>query len=410
MDLDIIIVGAGPVGLCLARALRPTGLRVMLLEQQTEAALAEPAFDGREIALTHHSRQLMAELGLWSHIDPAHVSPLKDALILDGQPGPKQARMRISHDDAKHEPGELGYLVSNQHIRRAAYLTTMNNEADEEEGLAPAPQLRCEAKVGSVHADRDQAIVTLDSGETLTARLLVAADSRHSSTRRAMGISADLHDYGRTMLVCAMTHDRDHEHTAWEWFDHGQTLALLPMNPCPETGRFRSSVVLTLPHQDIQTLMHAETNTFNAEMTSRFSRQLGDMQVVSTRHAYPLVGVWPHRLVSTRFAAVGDAAVGMHPVTAHGFNLGLRSIEALSDIIIRQLSQGQDITHASALASYQRKHQNASRGLYMATHALAMLYTRDAGPARVLRQALIGVGERLPPFKRAVAASLTGLH
>ncbi|GAA6142376.1 5-demethoxyubiquinol-8 5-hydroxylase UbiM [Hydrogenophaga sp. 5NK40-0174] len=408
MDLDIIIVGAGPAGLCLARALRPTGLRVMLLEQQPETSLAEPAFDGREIALTHHSRQLMAELGLWSHIDPAHISPLKDALVLDGKPGPTQARMRISHDDARHQPGELGYLISNQHIRRAAFLAAMVD--GEDDSFGPPPALRCNAKVSAVQVTAEKATVTLDSSEALTARLLVAADSRHSSTRRSMGISADLHDYGRTMLVCAMTHEQDHEHTAWEWFDHGQTLALLPMNPCPETGLHRSSVVLTLPHQDIEALLQTDELAFNTEMGGRFAHQLGNMRLVSTRHAYPLVGVWPHRLVSTRFAAVGDAAVGMHPVTAHGFNLGLRSIEALSEIIRRQVACTQDIADTSALQRYQRTHQSASRGIYMATHALAMLYTRDVGPARVLRQALIGLGERLPPFKRAVAASLTGLH
>ncbi|MDV7390558.1 hypothetical protein RZS08_04355, partial [Arthrospira platensis SPKY1] len=106
-------------------------------------------------------------------------------------------------------------------------------------------------RVVQIRTDGQAAHTMLDDGQTLKARLAVAADSRHSSTRRAMGIGADLHDYGRAMLVCPMTHDKDHLHTAWEWFDHGQTLALLPMNTCPHSGRYRSSVVLTLPSQDI---------------------------------------------------------------------------------------------------------------------------------------------------------------
>ena len=198
------------------------------------------------------------------------------------------------------------------------------------DGEGPAPQLRCGQQVTGIQTDAQSARLTLAGGETLSARLVVAADSRHSSTRRAMGIAADMHDYGRTMLVCNMTHERPHEETAWEWFDHGQTLALLPMNPDPVSGRPRSSVVLTLPHQAIQPLLGLDEAAFGLEMTRRFGGQLGDMRLVSTRHAYPLVGVWARRFVAQRFAVVGDAAVGMHPVTAHGFNLGLRSIDTLS--------------------------------------------------------------------------------
>ncbi len=404
MDFDLIIIGAGPAGLCLARALRGSGLRLCLIEQGSRGSLASPAFDGREIALTQHSAQLLRRLGIWPLLGHAHIAPLRDALVLDGGAGRGQQRMRISHTLSPRP--ELGHLVANHHIRRAAFEAAL--AADDATGATPS--LRCGEQVTQVHTDAGAARVTLASGETLTAPLLVAADSRHSSSRRAMGIPADLHDYGRTMLVCTMTHQQPHFETAWEWFDHGQTLALLPMNPCPQTGLPRSSVVLTLPSQELQPLMDLPEAAFNAAMTQRFGHQLGAMHLASTRHAYPLVGVWARRLVAQRFAVVGDAAVGMHPVTAHGFNLGLRSIDTLSKALIQARQKGQDIASPALLQRYQRSHQNASRGLYMATHALATLYTRDEAPARLLRQALVGLGEHFTPFKRAVAASLTGLH
>lgn len=400
MDFDLIIIGAGPAGLSLARALRGSGLRLCLIEQQPLAALQNPAFDGREIALTQHSAHLLRQLGIWPLLGEANVAPLRDALVLDGGAGPGQQRMTISHQLSPRT--ELGFLVANHQIRRAVFEAAM--EAGDE------PELLCGEQVAQVHADAQGARVTLASGRTLGARLLVAADSRHSSTRRAMGIPADLHDYGRTMLVCNMTHQQPHHQTAWEWFDHGQTLALLPMNPDPASGLPRSSVVLTLPSQALQPLMDLPEAAFNQEMTRRFDHQLGAMQLTSTRHAYPLVGVWARRLVAQRFAVVGDAAVGMHPVTAHGFNLGLRSIETLAPALIQAHQQGQDIASPSLLQRYQRQHQSASRGLYLATHALATLYTREETPARLLRQAMVGLGERFTPFKRAVAASLTGLH
>ena len=207
-----------------------------------------------------------------------------------------------------------------------------------------------------------------------------------------------------------MTHALPHHETAWEWFDHGQTLALLPMNPCPNSGLPRSSVVLTLPHRELQPLMDMEESAFNTAIGQRFAHQLGAMQLSSTRHTYPLVGVWAQRFVAQRFAVVGDAAVGMHPVTAHGFNLGLRSVETLAKLLTAAHQKGQDIAAPDLLRRYQTQHRFTSRGLYMATHALATLYTREEAPARWLRRAMLGAGERFTPFKRAVAASLTGLH
>lgn len=402
MDFDLIIIGAGPAGLSLARALRSSGLRTALIEQQSREALENPAFDGREIALTQHSAHLLRQLGIWPRLGDAHIAPLRDALVLDGGVGAGQQRMLISHRLGSRP--ELGFLVANHHIRRAAFEAVMNAE----DGATPS--LRCGEQVTQIHTDAQGARIRLASGDTLAAPLVVAADSRHSATRRAMGIPADLHDYGRTMLVCNMTHEQPHFETAWEWFDHGQTLALLPMNPCHATGQPRSSVVLTLPSQELQPLMDLPEAGFNAAMAQRFGHQLGRMRLSSTRHAYPLVGVWARRLVAQRFAVVGDAAVGMHPVTAHGFNLGLRSIDTLSSGLIQARQRGQDIASPALLQRYQRQHQNASRGLYLATHALAMLYTREETPARLLRQAMVGLGERFTPFKRAVAASLTGLH
>ncbi|MDD3785827.1 MAG: 5-demethoxyubiquinol-8 5-hydroxylase UbiM [Hydrogenophaga sp.] len=406
MEFDILVTGAGPAGLCLARALRGSGLRVALVDTQAREALADAAFDGREIALTHHSRAILQRLGIWDRIPDEHIAPLRDALVMNGAPGPAQTRMRIGHEHGG-EP-QLGFLVGNWQIRRAAFAAAM--AAADADGRPPELFDACQmVRVGTAGPDSSWAEAELKDGRHLRARLLVAADSRHSLTRRAMGIAADLHDYGRSMLLCAMTHEQPHDHAAWEWFDHGQTLALLPMNPCPVSGRPRASVVLTLPHRDVEALAALSEAEFEQAIGARFSHQLGPMRLASTRHVYPLVGVWPRRLVAPRFAAVGDAAVGMHPVTAHGFNLGLRSIDALSEGILRARQRGLDIADATMLRRYERTHQSTSRGLFMATHAVATLYTREDPVARLLRRTMLGLGERLTPFKRVVAASLTGI-
>ena len=225
-----------------------------------------------------------------------------------------------------------------------------------------------------------------------------------------MGIAADMHDFGRTMLVCNMTHERAHEHVAWEWFDYGQTLALLPMNDDPVTGMHRSSVVLTLPSRDMDAVLDMEDNVFNSDMTRRFAGRLGAMTLTSTRHAYPLVGVYPRHLVAQRFACIGDAAVGMHPVTAHGFNFGLLGIETLSQALIQAHAQGRDIGHPALLARYERTHMLSTRPLYLATQAIVKLYTFEHPVARLVRDGMLRLGQRITPFRRAIAAQLTGLH
>ncbi len=388
VDFDIVVVGAGPAGLCFARALAGTPLRIGLVETQSVASLAEPAFDGREIALTHFSVGVLQQLGIWERFPRADVSPLRDARVING---PSLQGLRIEHHHGNK--AELGYLISNHHIRKAAYGAAT---------ACPNVTVIAEGRVSDLFTDHAGGTLTLASGDRIRASLIVAADSRFSATRRAMGIAARMHDFGKVMMVCSMDHDRPHDHVAWEWFDYGQTLALLPMNG------HRSSVVVTLPHHEMQPLLAMEPDAFNQAMSTRFAHRLGAMRLASTRHSYPLVAVYADQFVAQRFALVGDAAVGMHPVTAHGFNFGLRGADTLARGIRGAVHNGTDIAAPALLKAYQRAHRRATLPLFVATHAIARLYTSESMPSRTLRDVLIGVGQRVTPFKKLVAATLTG--
>lgn len=384
---DIAVIGAGPSALSFAAALRDVPLRLVLIDPLPRVALADPPYDGREIALTRRSVALMQETGLWERIEAAAKAPLRGARVYNG---PAREPLEIGLPEGAS--GELGYLVSNHLIRRAAF---------EQATGQPNVTLLAGTSVEAVDVAGDGAALRLADGRRLRARLVVAADSRFSATRRAMGIATRMHDFGKTMLVCRMEHEVPHGAIAWEWFGHHQTLALLPLaGDC-------SSVVLTLPHHEIVAAQALSPGDFGLEMQRRFEGRLGRMVLASERHAYPLVATYPQRFVAARYAVIGDAAVGMHPVTAHGYNFALLSCDALARRLRTAVARGEDIGAPGLLEGYEREHRRATRPLFLATNAVVALYTNDTAPARLLRGALHGFARRFPPVGGALSNMLT---
>lgn len=386
MNVDIVVVGAGPAGLCMARSLADTGLSIMVVEQQPLAALREPPFDGREIALTQRSVRILRELGLWDHLGAADVSPLRSARVLNG--GSLRGLNVVPSTTGE---AELGFLVPNDRIRRAAYAAIED---------VPHLTLVCDTSVSALSMASELPRLTLGNGTSVEARLVIAADSRFSQLRRDAGIAADMHDFGKSMLVCRMALEKPHGQEALEWFDHGQTLALLPLH------HGEASVVLTLPGQAIKSLLAMDEEHFGEEMHRRFQGRFGRMRLTSTRHAYPLVATYARRFVMSRLALIGDAAVGMHPVTAHGFNLGLLSVETLAREIRQAHAAGENIAAYDLLRRYQHAHRLATRPLYLATLGIVKLFTDDRLPARLIRGALLQASQATPPFRLTLARML----
>ena len=375
-ERDVVVIGAGPAGLALACALADIGLDVTVLEQQPAAAIEAPAEDGREIAVTHRARAIMERLGLWSALPADAIAPLREACVLDGN---RTQPLRFAARD--QSGGPLGWLVPNHRIRAAALAAAR---------ARPAVRLRCDARVAGLELGAQRARVTLADGEPVEAALAVAADSRFSQTRRLAGIGASMRDFGRSVIVACMAHDKPHDATAWECFRYGNTLALLPMR-----GE-RSSVVLTVSSDAAARWLAMDDAEFGARVTDQAGERLGRMRLAGKRHHYPLVGAYAHRFVAQRFALIGDAAVGMHPVTAHGWNFGLYGVEVLARELGAALARGHDVGAPAALAAYERAHRRATWPIYMGTNALVTLFTDDRAPARFARQAVLDAVTRLP--------------
>jgi ubiquinone biosynthesis UbiH/UbiF/VisC/COQ6 family hydroxylase len=375
---DVLICGAGPAGLALGCALHDRGWRVRVLEQAAEATLAEPADDGREIALTHRSRALLERLGLWQRL--TEMASLRRANVRSSG-----SKLPLPFESADAQ--DLGWLVPNRQLRAAAW-------AGAQERGVP---VQCGQTVVGFERDAAQAALLTRTGERYAAPLVVAADSRFSPVRRLAGIGARHQDFGRSALLVPLSHSLDHGGLAQECFLEGHTLALLPM-----LGE-RSAAVWTVSNAALPGVQAMDDTQLAAAIESAAEGRLGAMTVAGARHVYPLVAVWAERFVGPRFALIGDAAVGMHPVTAHGYNLGLYGIEALA----RQLQPGRDPGEFGPLLAFEREHRWASRPIYAGTNALVKFFTDDRAPVLALRRAVIDVARYLPPLRAAIARRLT---
>jgi ubiquinone biosynthesis UbiH/UbiF/VisC/COQ6 family hydroxylase len=383
-DCDVAVIGAGPAGLSFARLLAGSGLSVVLVERAPEASIADPAFDGREIALTHRSQEILAAIGAWDRIPAAEMAPLKRARVQDGA-----SPFVLDFTPPGETP--LGILVPNHLIRKALY------DAVQSESCAT---LLAGVAVTAVETSPRGGVLTLADGRAIHARLVIAADTRLSEARRQMGIATRMRDFGKSMLVARVAHEKPHDGIATEWFGRGQTVAMLPLR-----GDV-SSIVLTLSAREIADLMAMTPERFGADATRRTDGRWGALTLAGTRHAYPLVTTYAMRFVGTRFALIGDAAVGMHPVTAHGFNFGLAGAQRLADQVRASLARGRDIADPGGLLRYEMAHRRATVPLYAATNTIASLYTDDRAPARLVRGAVLRLGAALSPVRRLVTAQL----
>ena len=282
--------------------------------------------------------------------------------------------------------------MPNHLIRRAAWLAA---------GTRPNVRVECDARVTAVNVGAQRAQLSLSDGRLLHAPLVVAADSRLSQTRRWAGIGASMHDFGRSVVAGRLAHEHDNEGVAWECFRHGDALALLPMNDR------RVSAVVTVPSDQARHWLALDDAAFAARVQSNANARLGTMRAAGPRHHYPLVGVYAHRFVAPRIALIGDAAVGMHPVTAHGWNFGLYGVEVLAQALRSAAQGGRDVGALTTLEPYEREHRRTTLPVYLGTQAVVSLFTDDRALPRRLRQLVLTVAQSVPPFNALVKSTIT---
>ena len=387
---DIVIAGGGMIGTSLALALAPLGLSVAVVEAIPRAAAAQPSFDDRSTALSRSTQRMFEAMGLWPRIVEAST-PIRSIHVSD------QGRFGFSHIDAEEQGVEaLGYVVINRVL--GAVLQ------DALDGLGTADVI-CPAKIVEVDLAPDCATAVVENSDgvrqILTCDLLVAADGANSSVREMVGITARKSHYDQRAVIGNLLPEKDIDHTAYERFTEQGPLAVLPV------ADGRAGFIWTVSEQDAERVMALDDDAFLGELQEQFGYRLGTFSKVGKRASYPLILSKALRLTATRSVLIGNSAHGLHPVSAQGFNLGMRDVAAIVDCIADTTTgPDTDIGSRLLLEQYARWRRSDQKKLVRFTDSLVRLFGSDRRPLRALRN--IGMlGFDLVPGVRSTFARHT---
>jgi len=392
---DIIIVGGGLNGPTLALPLARAGLRVTLVDAQDTAPRIAEDFDGRSYALALASQRLLATLGIWDMVAD-QSQPMLEIKVTDGRAGEGPGLFGLHFDHAEIEEGPMGYMLEDRCLRRAL----MQQVADESGITVMDGETVTDQQIA-----RDGVAVTLQSGQVLTARLLIGADGRRSGVAERAGLKRTVFDYGQTALVCAVSHERPHNGVAHQFFMPPGPLAILPL---PEN---RSSIVWSERTDRAERIQALSDDAYLAELRPRFGDFLGEIGLAGARYTYPLNLTQAQSLIADRVALIGDAAQGLHPIAGQGLNAGLRDVGALAEVLIDASRRGEDIASPLVLQRYQEWRRFDRASLALATDVFNRLFSNDNSLLRAVRGLGMGVVNALPGARRGFireAAGLTG--
>lgn len=389
---DIIIAGAGLTGAAFALAAAQGGLKVVMIDPQPFDAQLAPTFDGRSTAIAFSTFRMLDALGLGEDLRP-HACRMDHILVTDGRrPGaassaPSSAFLRFDADEIGGRTGgePLGYLVENRRIRVALAQAV----------IRAGIEVRAPASVASVTTDAGKATVTLADGSTLTAPLVVGAEGRGSTVRRAAGIETVGWTYGQSGVVATVRMGRDHGNVAHEYFLPSGPFAILPLTDQ------RASLVWTESTRRGEALRSASDEAFHAHLMRRFGEFLEDVTVEGPRFVYPLSLRLAEKLIAPRIALIGDAAHGVHPIAGQGLNMGLKDAAALAEVLAEAARLGEDLGSETVLERYARWRRFDNAALAAGFDAFVRLFSNDIAPVRFARNLGMAAVNRIGPLRRA---------
>ena len=388
---DVIILGAGLVGLTLALALDRHGLSSILIDPADPEKQLAPAYDGRATAVSSSSFRMLQVIGVAERLE-GEGCPIEAIRVSDGlEPGGLLF-------EAPEQDDPLGIMFENRRLRGA-----LRDCALEAENIT----LMMPGRAAEVVRDGSGVRVALEDSRVATAPLLIGAEGRNSPTRQAAQIAMARWSYDHTAIVATVTHERSHENVAYEIFYPSGPFAILPMLP-GEDGLFRSAIVWSVPSENAAAILDLPERAMTAEIEKMMGSFLGAIGLTGPRASYPLGFHHATTITAERLALVGDAAHGIHPIAGQGLNLGFRDAAALAQVLVEGSRLGMDLGDAQLLARYQRWRSLDTFMVAAATDGLTRIYGIPGRAASAVRRFGMGAVQRIGPLKGRMMAEARG--
>ncbi|MGL5812039.1 MAG: FAD-dependent 2-octaprenylphenol hydroxylase [Aeromonas sp.] len=392
--VDVVIVGGGMVGLGLAAALKNSALSVAIVEGQLPETVLGEAPDNRVSALSLASQRILQSVGAWDGIAGRRLQAYDRMAVWE-----QDSFGHIDFDAASLRQSALGHIVENRVIQLALLDAILDGD-----GGASNIQLLSPARAQSLQVSEAGAILLLEDGRALSARLVVAADGAHSWVRRQADIPLTSWDYGHHALVATVRTSDPHDGVARQIFTPDGPLAFLPLWQ-PDL----CSIVWSIPAARAEALCACDEEQFNRQLTVAFDGRLGLCKVEGARSAIPLTARYARDFARERLVLVGDAAHTIHPLAGQGVNLGLLDAAALAEQLLKSQRAGADIGLLDNLRGYERWRKSEAARMLAAMEGLKRLF----GGSNPLKKLVRGVGLRavdvLTPLKQGMIRAAMGL-
>jgi 2-octaprenyl-6-methoxyphenol hydroxylase len=390
---EVVVGGAGFAGLALAIALRQ-GLGDPFTVTVADPALAHArSKDPRASAIAAAARRLFEAIGVWGAV-AENAQPILDMVVTDSKLDDAARPAFLTFGGEVEEGEPFAHMIENRHLV----------DALAEKAKSLGVELRA-TPVAGFAAGANSTEVQFADGESITARLLVGADGARSLIREQAGIATHGWNYDQSAIITTVAHEREHNGRAEEHFLPAGPFAILPL-----TGR-RCSIVWTETSGEADRIVALPDSEFHGELEKRFGLQLGDIEVVGPRRAFPLGLFTARTFIGERLALVGDAAHIIHPIAGQGLNMGLRDVAALAEAIADAARLGLDPGGSEVLERYQRWRRFDTMTMSVATDGLNRLFSNNSDTLRLVRDIGLGLVERMPMLKRMFireAAGFTG--
>ncbi|MDW3095662.1 MAG: FAD-dependent monooxygenase [Gammaproteobacteria bacterium] len=377
-DFDVVVVGAGIVGIATACKLVQQFERVALIDNTEHTPWQkDDAYGLRVSAINLASIELLKQIDVWQDVQHMRAFPYRSMHVWEQNGG---AQIDFNASDTSHS--SLGSIVENQVL-----LTALNDAVNSNSNIT---NFTNNSLFELSAISESSMLVELDNGERLTAKLVIGADGQRSKVRECIGASNVRTHYEQLGLVCTVKTELDNQQTAWQCFTVDGPLALLPLedNTC--------SIVWSIPEQKCHQLMALSNDEFNRQVSEAFENKLGDITSISERKSFPLLGAQATQYIDHRVVLVGDAAHAVHPLAGLGLNLGLADLAHLSELL--QMSD-RPLGSERVLRQYERARKSENLVMQRSLEMIDTLFREERPLVKQIRSIGVNVTNKALPLK-----------